>query len=381
VTREKAMERGKIWRHFDFWLMGAVTLLIIFGIAMIRSTTLTSIDTSLQELTNRQILYTIIGAFVFFAVIAIDYRLWGALSNTIYVTLMALLLLVETLAVAKFGAARWLDLGIIQFQPSELGKFLIVLTLGNLVASRAEEISRLNFVLQTLIHVGLPVVLIFLQPDLSTAIIYGVVWFAILWAAGLRWQHIALFGTITIIVLPLAFITIVETPGLSYMARRIIVFLLPDPSSPEYQDAAYNINQALISIGSGGWFGQGYGHGSQVQLRFLKVRHTDFIFSAISNEFGFVGALFVILLLAFVVYRIFRAGRLARDTFGSYVCYGVGAIILYQSFFNIGMNMKLLPVAGLPLPFVSYGGSSLWTFLFGIGLVESVILRQKQIEF
>jgi rod shape determining protein RodA len=381
VTREKAMERGKIWRHFDFWLMGAVTLLIIFGIAMIRSTTLTSIDTSLQELTSRQILYTVIGAFLFFIVIAIDYRLWGALANTIYITLMALLLLVEALAVAKFGAARWLDLGIIQFQPSELGKFLIVLTLGNLVASRSEEISRLNFIVQTLIHVGIPVVLIFLQPDLSTAIIYGVVWFAILWAAGLRWQHIALFGTITIIVLPLAFITIVETPGLSYMARRIIVFLLPDPSSPEYQDAAYNINQALISIGSGGWFGQGYGHGSQVQLRFLKVRHTDFIFSAISNEFGFVGALFVILLLAFVVYRIFRAGRLARDTFGSYVCYGVGAIILYQSFFNIGMNMKLLPVAGLPLPFVSYGGSSLWTFLFGIGLVESVILRQKQIEF
>src|SRR6185436_9051079 len=154
------MERGKIWRHFDFWLMGAVTLLIIFGIAMIRSTTLTSIDTGLQQLTNRQILYTIIGAFVFFVVIAIDYRLWGALSNTIYVALIGLLLLVEALAVAKFGAARWLDLGIIQFQPSELGKFLIVLTLGNLVANRAEEISRLNFVVQTLIHVGVPVVLI-----------------------------------------------------------------------------------------------------------------------------------------------------------------------------------------------------------------------------
>jgi rod shape determining protein RodA len=381
VTRERAMERGKIWRHFDFWLMGAVTLLIIFGIAMIRSTTLTSIDTSLQQLTSRQILYTVIGAVLFFVVIAIDYRLWGALANTIYVALVGLLLLVEALAVTTFGAARWLDLGIIQFQPSELGKFLIVLTLANLVANRAEEISRLNFVLQTLIHVGVPVVLVFLQPDLSTAIIYGVVWFAIMWAAGLRWQHIAMFGTIMAIVLPLAFITIVETPSLSYMARRIIVFIFPDPTSPAYQDAAYNINQALISIGSGGWFGQGYGHGSQVQLRFLKVRHTDFIFSAISNEFGFVGALIVILLLAFIVYRIFRAGRLARDTFGSYVCYGIGAIILYQSFFNIGMNMKLLPVAGLPLPFVSYGGSSLWTFLFGIGLVESVILRQKQIEF
>ncbi|MEP7359019.1 MAG: FtsW/RodA/SpoVE family cell cycle protein, partial [Anaerolineales bacterium] len=133
--------------------------------------------------------------------------------------------------------------------------------------------------------------------------------------------------------------------------------------------------------GSGGWFGQGYGHGSQVQLRFLKVRHTDFIFSAVSNEFGFVGAVVVIVLLAFVIYRIFRAGQKARDRYGALICYGIGAIVLYQSFFNIGMNMNLLPVTGLPLPFVSYGGSSLWTFLFGIGLVESVVLRHKQIEF
>ena len=124
-----------------------------------------------------------------------------------------------------------------------------------------------------------------------------------------------------------------------------------------------------------------YGHGSQVQLRFLKVRQTDFIFSAISNELGFVGSVVVILLLAFVIYRIFRAGRMARDSYGSLICYGVGTVIMYQAFFNIGMNLNLLPVTGLPLPFVSYGGSSLWTFLFGIGLVESVILRHKEIEF
>jgi len=210
---------------------------------------------------------------------------------------------------------------------------------------------------------------------------YVVIWLVIMWAAGLRWQHLAIFSGATVAVLPVGFLTILSTPSLSYQANRIIHFLIPDVNSPTYQDAAYNVQQALISIGSGGWFGQGYGHGSQVQLRFLKVRQTDFIFSAISNEFGFVGAIIVILLVAFVVYRIFRAGQLARDSFGRLLCYGVGSIILYQAFFNIGMNMKLLPVTGLPLPFVSYGGSSLWTFLFGIGLVESVILRHKQIEF
>jgi len=375
------MERGKIWRHFDFWLLGAVALLIIFGIAMIRSTTLSSPDGGALEI-SRQLMFVLIGVPIVFVVSAIDYRFWGATSSNVYLLLIGLLLLVEVIGVESFGAKRWIDLPLIpiNLQPSELGKFLIVLTLGHLVASRADQIGKFSLVLRTLVHVGVPVALIFLEPDLSTAIIYGVVWFVILWAAGLRWQHMAVLGGAVAAAVPIGFLAILDT-NLRYMADRVIVFLLPDTTSQAYQDAAYNINQALISIGSGGWFGQGYGHGTQVQLRFLKVRHTDFIFSSISNEFGFLGALIVILLLAFVVYRIFRAGQLARDSFGSYICYGVGAIVLYQSFFNIGMNMNLLPVAGLPLPFVSYGGSSLWTFLFGIGLVESVILRHKQIEF
>jgi rod shape determining protein RodA len=375
------MERGKIWRHFDFWLLGAVTLLIIFGIAMIRSATLTSIDPAIQQLPSRQILYTLIGALILFGISAIDYRFWGATAGTLYVILIVLLVIVEAIGIATFGANRWIDLRIINFQPSELGKFLIVLTLGHYVASHADEVGKLPFLVRTLIHVGLPMALIFVQPDLSTAIMYGVVWFAMMWAAGLRLQHIALFGGIVAAVAPVAFLLIFRVDAFQYMALRIVHFFVSDPNSQAYRDAVYNINQALISIGSGGWFGQGYGHGTQVQLRFLKVRHTDFIFSSISNEFGFVGAVAVILLLAFVIYRIFRAGQTARDSFGSFICYGVGAVLMYQSFFNIAMNMNLLPVSGIPLPFVSYGGSSLWTFLFGIGLVESVILRHKQIEF
>lgn len=374
------MDQGKIWRHFDFALLGAVAILIIFGSAMIRSTLLSSPDGGAFEM-SRQVIYVLAGVPIVFVVGALDYRLWGAMSGGIYALLLGLLLLVELLAVASFGAARWLDLGIVQFQPSELGKFLITLTLGTMVATNADRVGTLGFILKSLVHIGVPVALIFIQPDLSTSIIYVVAWFAIMWAAGVRLQHLALLGGAAVAAIPVAFLAVLNTPSLSYMADRIIHFIIPDTSSVEYQDAAYNVRQALISIGSGGWLGQGYGHGSQVQLRFLKVRHTDFIFSAITNEFGFMGALIVIGLLAFIIYRIFRAGTLARDPFGSYICYGVGAVILYQSFFNIGMNMNLLPVSGLPLPFVSYGGSALWTFLFGIGLVESVILRQKQIEF
>lgn len=375
------MERGRIWRHFDFWLIGAVALLIIFGIAMIRSTTLTSPDTDIQALPGRQILYTLIGAVILFAASAIDYRFWAATANTIYAGLLLLLVAVLFLGVNNFGARRWFDLQLINFQPSELGKFLIVLTLAAYVASNPDQVRRLPYVLQTLAHVGVPMALIFVEPDLSTALIYGVVWFAILWAAGLRLQHIGLFAGLVAIVVPAGFAVALNVPGFNYMALRIVHFLYPDPTSQAYRDAAYNINQALIAIGSGGWFGQGYGHGTQVQLRFLKVRQTDFIFSSISNELGFVGAAAVVLLIAFVVYRIFRAGQQARDPFGAYICYGVGIILMYQAFFNVGMNMNLLPVSGIPLPFVSYGGSALWTFLFGIGLVESVILRHKQIEF
>jgi rod shape determining protein RodA len=159
---------------------------------------------------------------------------------------------------------------------------------------------------------------------------------------------------------------------------RVVNFLFPNPE--ESFGNIYNVEQARIAIGSGGLFGQGYGSGTQVQLRFLKVRHTDFIFSAMSQEFGFTGAVIFLLLLMFVIYRCLRAAATARDLFGSLICYGVAVLLLFQGSFNVGMNLNLFPVSGLPLPFLSYGGSSLLTSLLGIGLVESVRLRHKRIE-
>jgi rod shape determining protein RodA len=160
---------------------------------------------------------------------------------------------------------------------------------------------------------------------------------------------------------------------------RVTNFLFPDPDA-RYGES-YNIEQALISIGSGGWFGQGYGHGTQVQLRFLKVRWSDFIFASTAEEFGFVGTVLVLLLLAFVIYRCLRAARLSRDTYGALIAYGVATLIGFQAIVNIGVNLRMLPATGLTLPFISYGGSSLVTALMGIGLVESVILRHKSLEF
>jgi rod shape determining protein RodA len=164
-----------------------------------------------------------------------------------------------------------------------------------------------------------------------------------------------------------------------YQKRRILNFVFPDLEA-RHGDI-YNIQQALISIGSGGLFGQGYGHGSQVQLRFLKVRHSDFIFSAIAEEFGFIGSVFVLLLLLFVIMRCLRAARLAKDTYGALVAFGVAVLIAFQTIVNIGVNLNLMPATGLTMPFISYGGSSLLSMLLGIGLVESVVLRHKTLEF
>jgi rod shape determining protein RodA len=372
---------GKLWRHFDFWLLGAVTLLIIIGLAMIRSATQNSLDTDLQTAPNKQLLFALIGVVIVALTSLIDYRRWGAIATGIYLALIVMLAIVEVRGIASFGANRWIQIGSLNLQPSELGKFLITLTLGHQVATHADQTDKLSFVVRSLLHVGVPVLFIFIQPDLSTAVMYVVIWLTIMWAAGMRLRHLALLGGSAAAALPVGFLAALGIPNLHYMTDRLVVFLKPDLNSPAHQDALYNINQALISIGSGGWTGQGYGHGTQVQLHFLKVRHTDFIFSAISNEFGFIGAVVVILLIAFVVFRVFRIGQKARDAYGRYICYGVGIVLMYQAFFNIGMNMNLLPVSGIPLPFVSYGVSSLWSFLLGIGLVESVALRQKQIEF
>ena len=160
-----------------------------------------------------------------------------------------------------------------------------------------------------------------------------------------------------------------------YQKARITNFLFTDPEASFGEQ--YNVNQALITIGSGDWLGQGYGQGTQTQLRFLKVRHTDFIFAVIAHELGFVGAVAMMGVLFFVIYRILHNARMARDTYGALICYGVATLIAFHTVVNIGMNLKLLPVTGLPLPFISQGGSSLLSIMLGIGLVESVAARQK----
>lgn len=360
------------FRHFDFWLLGAVAVLTVFGIAMIWSAM--AGNEVLLEVFPRQIIFSALGFGVVLATAALDYRLWSSISRVLYVLVILLLLVVYAGGEVAGGAARWINVGLFFIQPSELAKIAMILVLADYFARHQNRPHDLRWIVRSLVPTLGMVFWIFIQPDLSTSIVIMVIWFTLLWASGLPLRYIVIFGVAGVLLAALAF------PFLqAYQQDRIVNFLFPDPDARFGN--IYNVNQALISIGSGGWLGQGYGQSSQVQLRFLKVRHTDFIFSALSAEFGFVGAVAVLGLLIFVIYRCLRAARLARDTFGALICYGVATYLFFHTAVNIAMNLNLIPVTGLPLPFVSYGGSSLLSTLLGIGLVESVIVRHKSLEF
>lgn len=368
-------QASSYWRHFDFWLLGAVLVLTIFGITMIRSAVAGNIElTTETNIVNRQIIFAVVGVVVVIFTASIDYHLWASLSQTMYLAMGGLLAVLFIVGAAVYGSARWFDTGLILIQPSELAKIVMILVLANFFSRHIGEIGDLRMVVRSLLLTMGIVIWILLQPNLSTSIVIIVIWFALLWAAGLRIKHLLIF-IFTGLVVP-----VVSFPFLAdYQKDRIMNFLFPDPQA-SYGDI-YNIQQAMISIGSGGWFGQGYGHGSQVQLRFLKVRWSDFIFSAMAEEFGFVGTALVLMLFIFVILRCLRAARLARDTYGALIAYGVATLLAFQAIVNIGVNLSLLPATGLPFPFVSYGGSSLLSALLGIGLVESVILRHRALEF
>jgi rod shape determining protein RodA len=366
------VNRIRIWRNFDFVLMGVTLLLIIYGVLMIRSATLGAVDTDVISRVPRQIQYAAIGFIVLFVTAAVDYRLLGALQPYIYGFLVFVLGLVAALGVVgAAGAQRWLTVGI-PIQPSEIAKMLLVVAVAAHLQKRYTQLDKLQTVFVSLGYIGLPAIFIYLQPSLGITLLLIFTWFVMIWAAGLRMKHIVMFLAVVVLGLPVLWATMQP-----YQRSRILAFVNCEGD----KDACYNIMQARISIGSGGLYGKGYAAGTQSQLRFLRVRWTDFIFSVIAEEFGFVGAVLVLVLIGIVLWRVMRAAMLARDPLGSLICYGVAAQVFFQTFVSIGMNLSLLPVTGLTLPFISSGGSSLLTLLFGIGLVESVIMRHKRLDF
>ncbi len=366
------MIRVDTWRHFDFWLFATVLVLSVFGVAMINSAV--AGNDALASLVLRQIIYVSIGLLVIFITAAVDYHYWMSFTRPMYVVTVILLVIIFVFEKASFGSARWITTGLVNIQPSELAKIVIILVLAELFAKSNDQPHDLRWVIRSLLPVGFMVVWILLQPNLSMTIVIFVIWFSLIWISGLPLKYLAAFllGAVLIAGVVFPFLA-------SYQQQRVLDFFFPDPTA-RYGNT-YNVDQALITIGSGGWFGMGYGHGSQVQLRFLKVRHTDFIFSALAEEFGFVGAGGVLILIGFVVWRCLRIARQTDDPFGALISYGFAIVIFFQTVVNVGVNLSVIPVTGLTLPFISYGGSSVVSLFLGIGLVQSVALHPKSLQF
>jgi rod shape determining protein RodA len=315
--------------------------------------------------------YLLVGGLaVVYLVDCLTLRFTDTLRNPLYVLMLGVLAIVFVIGQVSGGAQRWLAAGAIQ--PSELSKIMVIIVLAKFLEDREEGGDRFSTIVTSLGLVGVPMALIYLQPDLGTALTLGAIWLAMIWMAGIRFRYLFLLFGGGLAALPLVWMNLEE-----YMQKRLLLFISPN-SDP---DAYFNVHQALVSIGSGGWTGKGLTHGTQSQLHFLRVRHTDFIFAVTAEELGFLGAAAMLGLIFFLLWRmLYIAGR-ARDTFGRLLAAGVAGLIFFQSAINIGMNLGLMPVTGIPLPFVSYGGSSFLTLMAGVGLVESVAMRHKKLEF
>jgi rod shape determining protein RodA len=311
-----------------------------------------------------------LGIAVVYLLDCLTLRVTDIFRNPLYVLVLAVLAIMFEVGQVAGGAQSWLGAGMIQ--PSEPAKIAVIVVLAKFLADHEERLDEFGIVLASLGIVALPMVLIYLQPDLGTAIVLAAVWAAMLWTAGMRLRHWLVLIVAGVAVLPLVWFGLQD-----YMRQRLMLFI--DPSSDP--DSYFNIHQALVSVGSGGWLGNGLTHGTHSQLHFLRVRHTDFIFAVTAEELGFLGAAVMVGLVFFILWRTLRVAEQSRDTFGRLICAGVAAVILFQTIINVGMNLGLMPVTGLPLPFVSYGGSAYLTLIVGMGLVESVALRHKRLEF
>lgn len=387
----------QLWRYFDWTLLLAVMLLCAVGIGMIYSATFRT-----EELMNNwwdQTRFFGIGLVAMFVIAAFDYRHLEVLAPIVYVGLVGALVLVFLFGVSQGGAQRWLNLGFRVVQPTELGKFLLVVFFAWYLSRFNERIPAFLHLLGAILLLVGPLVLIFLQPDLGMTITMSVIGGSLIFVNGVQYVHLLIIGLSGLV----GSIALIRFALADYMLERFCLsagefvtgllkafytrpdgtIALPDACLNEQaRDAAsYNIEQALIAVGSGGWWGSGWALGSQNQLFFLRVRHTDFIFSVIAEELGFVGSVLILLGLFFVVWRLFRIADLAQDRFGRLLATGVATIILFQVIINVGMNLSLVPVTGLTLPFISYGGSSLVSMMMAVGLAQSVVMRHRKMEF
>jgi rod shape determining protein RodA len=359
-------------RHFDWLLVGCVLAITALGLLMIYSTTHQRIPGDPYYFVKRQVLFAGIGFVAMFVVLCIDYRRMRDYAMVFYgATVFLLLAVLAPVGSNIKGHQAWFQLpGGFTLQPSELAKFGIIVALAGYCNRYRGELDawRLTMIIGL---VSVPIGLVLLQPDLGTVMVLAVIIVAILAMAGVSGKQLIVLGL-------LAITGVYAVVGLGllkqYQLDRLTTFL--DPESGTSQGSAYNQEQSKQAIAHGRITGEGLEQGSQTQGGFVPEQHTDFIFTSVGEELGFVGAAVLLALFAIVLWRTWRTARLSRDFFGALVCVGVLAMLAFQMFENVGMTMGIMPVTGIPLPFMSYGGSSLITTFACVGLVANVSMRR-----
>ncbi len=323
----------------------------------------------------RQLQFAVVGVLALITMARIDYRTWSKMTLWLYGSMVVFLLYVLLFTKSILGAQRWIDFGFFNFQPSEYAKIVVILVLAKFLAQYYDKLEHWRYFSWSLAIVAVPAALVMRQPDLGTALVLGAIWLTMVVCSRVRKLHIvALFGVATAIM-PLLLGHLQP-----YQRARLEAFFNP---AADPLNTGYNAVQSQITVGSGQLLGRGLAAGSQSQLNFLPslAQHTDFIFAVLNEKLGFVGGTLLLVLFGALLWRGLRIGYLAQDRFGMFVAVGIVGMIIFHVAVNVGMNLGVAPVTGIPLPFVSYGGTALLTMMVAVGLLESIAVRRKKLQF
>ena len=371
----EASEVASAVRRLDWWLFGATVALLAFGLWAIQGITAHDVTGNPDYFFTRQAIYATVGCLGAIAVLFVDPQVYRRHKNAIYAGTAGVMMLVLVAGTVSRHSKRWLDIGFFRFQPSEFGKLLFVLFLAAFLADRAKRLGETRTVLEAIGFGLVPILLVFVQPDIGTAMVYIAALAAVLFVAGVRWTHLAALGIGTLVVI-LAVLWLLPASGVhvlkDYQAKRLTGFTHPD-SDPA--GATYNVAQARNAVGAGGVNGRGVAGATQTKLNFLPEHATDFAFASLAEQRGFVGVSALLLLYLLVVWRGLKVIAIARDPFSAIAAGGIVFAFLFQVFVNVGMNIGVAPVTGIPLPFVSVGGSAMIANLLAIGVLQAIHIR------
>jgi rod shape determining protein RodA len=359
-----------VWGIFDAQLVLYSSLLAVTGLMMAYTN---SGDAPLAAGTTfaRGLIWLSIAIVAFIAATAFDYRWLKTFAWPLYFVNLGLLVLTLLVGDGVGGVARWVGIFGLQFQFSELAKILMIIVLASFLAGRGDRLGNLSTIVGAALLVAPPLGLVLIQPDLGTSLVFGAILIGTLFMSGASVRWLAVAAGAIVAALPFVWSYVLR----DYQKQRLVTFL--DPAA-DPQGSGYHLIQSQIAVGSGGLFGKGLTNGSQNQLDFLPVQSTDFVYAILAEELGFIGAMVVLGLFCALLWRILLAGWRSDDPFGVVFAAGLGSMILFQLLVNVGMVMGIMPITGIPLPFVTHGGASLTSIAIGLGILQSINLRQAK---